>query len=122
MAFSPDGHFLATCSKDRTARVWDLATGKCCATLTGHAQEINSISYVGEGQTLATASEDGTVRLWDAKTAKQRDILWKHPVEVVGLAYDATRGASGGGHTRWRAESLGLSHVAGSGRIADPWR
>jgi WD40 repeat protein/tRNA A-37 threonylcarbamoyl transferase component Bud32 len=91
VAFSPDGHFLATCSKDRTARVWDLATGECRATLTGHAQEINSIAYIGDGQTLATASEDGTVRLWDAKTAKQREILWKHPVEVVGLASDATR-------------------------------
>jgi WD40 repeat protein len=91
VAFSPDGHFLATCSRDHTARVWDLATGQCRATLTGHSHEINSISYVGDGRTLATASEDGTVRLWAAKTGKEEDILWKHPVEVVGLAYDPAK-------------------------------
>ena len=36
VAFSPDGRLLATASSDRTARVWDVATGGCLRTLTGH--------------------------------------------------------------------------------------
>ena len=36
MAFSPDGRLLATASDDKTARLWDPATGEHLRTLTGH--------------------------------------------------------------------------------------
>ena len=35
-AFSPDGSRIVTASKDRTARIWDTATGKEIAVLRGH--------------------------------------------------------------------------------------
>ena len=34
--FSPDGTRIVTASEDKTARVWDAATGKALATLAGH--------------------------------------------------------------------------------------
>ena len=34
--FSPDGTRIVTASGDKTARVWDAATGKTLATLAGH--------------------------------------------------------------------------------------
>ncbi len=36
VAFSPDGRTLATGSEDKTARLWEVATGKEIATLRGH--------------------------------------------------------------------------------------
>ena len=35
-AFSPDGARIVTASDDRTARVWDAATGQEIAALRGH--------------------------------------------------------------------------------------
>ena len=65
MAFSPDGRLLATASSDRTARLWDPATGECLRTLTGHDGSVNGVAFSPDGRLLATASDDKTARLWD---------------------------------------------------------
>jgi len=37
IVFSPDGRLLATTSKDNTARIWDVFSGKEVARLTGYS-------------------------------------------------------------------------------------
>ena len=39
-AFSPDGSRIVTASWDKTARVWDAATGKAIAVLSGHEDAV----------------------------------------------------------------------------------
>ena len=65
VAFSPDGRLLATASKDKTARLWDPATGECLRTLTGHDDFVRGVAFSPDGRLLATASNDKTARLWD---------------------------------------------------------
>lgn len=68
VAFSRDGHTLATASADRTARLWDVRDRRRTdplGTVTGHAGPVVSVAFSPDGRTLVTGSADGTARLWD---------------------------------------------------------
>src|SRR5438445_10994547 len=45
VAVSPDGRRIATGSEDRTAKVWDAATGRELLTLAGHTAGIASVAF-----------------------------------------------------------------------------
>ena len=36
----PDGRRIVSASDDETLKVWDVATGKCVATLRGHSKSV----------------------------------------------------------------------------------
>jgi WD40 repeat protein len=84
VAFSPDGTTLATASTDRTARLWEAATGTCRTTLSGHTDQVLGVAFSPDGTTLATASTDRTARLWDTTTGTLRVTLL--PLEDGGFA------------------------------------
>jgi eukaryotic-like serine/threonine-protein kinase len=57
--FSPDGRYVATASVDRTARVWELATG-ASMVVRRHGGPVFDASFSPDGRAIATASADGT--------------------------------------------------------------
>jgi WD40 repeat protein len=68
VAFSPDGHTLATASQDSTAQLWDINDPhhpRLLSTLTGHTNTVTSVAFSPDGHTLATASYDVSARLWE---------------------------------------------------------
>jgi hypothetical protein len=69
VSWSADGTRLATGGEDRTAKVWDAASGRELLTLKGHAGWVWSASWSPDGTRLATGSEDGTAKVWDAADA-----------------------------------------------------
>jgi hypothetical protein len=87
VAFSPDGRLLATASRDRTARLWDPATGEPLRTLTGHDGPVGGVAFSPDGRLLATASDDKTARLWDPATGEPLRTLTGHDDWVRGVAF-----------------------------------
>src|SRR5919107_621827 len=70
VAFSLDGKYLATASRDKTARVWDITSREEFARMT-HEDSVNDVAFSPDGKYLATASDDKTARVWDVASGKE---------------------------------------------------
>jgi len=92
-AFSPDGTRIVTASLDRTAHVWDAATGKPLASPLEHQGQVRSAAFSPDGTRVVTASDDKTARVWDAATGKPLASPLEHQDKVVSAAFspDGTR-------------------------------
>jgi len=71
VAVSQDGKYLATGSRDRTAKLWETATGREIRTFVGHEHTVNGITFSNNGKYIATSSADNTFRVWDIRNGKQ---------------------------------------------------
>jgi WD40 repeat protein len=69
VSFSPDGHLLATSSRDGRVRLWRMADRTVVSTLEapGVSQNVGysyDIAFAPDGKILAFGLPDGTIRLW----------------------------------------------------------
>ena len=64
VAFSPDGKAVLTGSLDRTARLWDAATGRPIGPPLAHQGEVIAVAFSPDGKAVLTGSQDRTARLW----------------------------------------------------------
>ena len=79
LAFDPAGARLATAGRDRTVRIWDVASGRPIRTLRGHLLGVSCVAFSPDGRLVASAGEDRTVRLWDAELGvRAADVLGPH--------------------------------------------
>lgn len=68
--FSPaDGNTILSGSADNTLKLWDVRSGVCRRTLTGHADVVNGCAFCPvDGSIVLSCSYNNTIKLWDAAT------------------------------------------------------
>ena len=116
--FSPDNASVVTASYDKTARVWDAATGKLITTLHPDAQ-VHSAQFSPDGRYIVTTcwDYDFTTRVWEASTGKEAVPPLKH------TSYPTSASFSPAGNRILTTCANGVSHLwdlAGNQWVASP--
>ena len=77
--------------------ILDTVTGSQTAVLSGHTDEINSVTFSSDGKLLASGSDDKTVKLWDVQTGGVIKTFFGHTslVRSVSISADCAIIASG---------------------------
>lgn len=88
---SADGKRVVTASEDKTARLWDAATGQLVGVPMQHQGGVMSASFSADGQRVVTASYDMSARIWDAQTGQPVGAPMSHAGPVRSAAFSADR-------------------------------
>lgn len=118
---SPDGKLLAT-GCNRTAQIYDTATGKLVRVLQDKQTQtqgdlyIRSVCFSPDGSVLATGAEDRQIRIWDIEAGEIKSVFSGHKQEIYALEFsrDGKTLASGSGDKTvriWDVESGTERHI-----------
>src|SRR5262249_27330075 len=70
VALSPDGRRALSGGKDRTIRLWDLATGHELRAFPEQTQEVRALAFAPDGRRFLSAS-GVSLRLWDVESGAE---------------------------------------------------
>ena len=93
-AWNPKKPLIASCSADKTVRLYSFATDEfhhISTISTGHAKSVRALAWTPSGETIATASFDANIGIWEQETDEAEweciSTLEGHETECKSVAY-----------------------------------
>ena len=71
VAISPDSNYVVSGSRDRSAKLWQVNTGREVRSFLGHEGSVNCIDFSSDGKFIITSSGDRTAKIWDVVTGRE---------------------------------------------------
>src|SRR6185369_15716346 len=113
VAFSPDGQYLATSTKDCFVRLYRAKTGQELRKWQAHNDNVTTIGFSRDGRYLASGSWDEKVKVWEVQKVLQGEIQspllqFEHTSRVWSVCFspDSQRLASAGGREAFEKGEL----------------
>jgi WD40 repeat protein len=69
--YSADGRWIFTINGDKSAKIWDAATGRLKSNITNN-ERIYRASFTPDGNALLTVEQQGAMKLWEVETGQLR--------------------------------------------------
>jgi U3 small nucleolar RNA-associated protein 13 len=66
-------------------KVWNLSSGQCISTLSGHQTSLVKVSWLNLGLQVLSASVDGVVKVWNLKKQACVNTFQMHDEKIWGL-------------------------------------
>ena len=86
------GH-CASGSMDNTVKVWNVSTGECLHTLTGHTSLIGLLGV--SPNYFVSGAADASLRIWDANNHQLKNVLPSNGGAITCFQHDETKVVSG---------------------------
>ena len=74
VAFSPDGQYLATSTKDGFVRLWRAKTGQELRKWHAHEENATCVQFSPDSRYLASGGWDEKVKVWDVEKVLQGEV------------------------------------------------
>lgn len=103
------GAYIATGSRDKTIKLWDVQSGQMLRTLAGHDNWVRALVFHPTGKFLLSASDDYTIRVWELATGRCVKTVQAHSHFVTCLAW--------GRQTTAKSTGEGSSHTNGASDV-----
>ena len=68
VAFSPDGNYAVSGSRDGTIKLWEISTGREVRSFLGHAHLVSSVAFSPDGRYIISGSS--SLNLWEVSTGR----------------------------------------------------
>jgi tetratricopeptide (TPR) repeat protein len=122
VAFSPDDKTVLTGSEDKTAQLWDAATGQPLGPPMTHQGPVFAVAFSPDGKSVLTGSTDRTARLWDVSELpdnQERISTWAEV--ITGLGLDESGSVKVLNNTTWHERREKLETLGGPPTTGPRW-
>jgi WD40 repeat protein len=72
---------------DKTLKLWDMESGECIQTFTGHRCSVESVALSPDGSQLVSGSRDYMLKLWNVETGECIRTYTGHQGSVCSVAW-----------------------------------